>query len=75
MDLRHPLIRLAQRMPWAALEDALQDTLPPAPVAGGRPALPVRLMERQRTILGRLLRDVQRQLAGASAAAREALTP
>lgn len=44
VDLRHPLIRLAQRMPWAALEDALQDTLPPAPVAGGRPALPVRLM-------------------------------
>lgn len=44
VDGRHPLIRLAQRMPWAALEDALQDTLPPAPVAGGRPALPVRLM-------------------------------
>ena len=44
VDRRHALIRLAQRMPWAALEDALQDTLPPAPVAGGRPALPVRLM-------------------------------
>ncbi len=44
VDLRHPLIRLAQRMPWAALEDALKDTLPPAPVGAGRPALPVRLM-------------------------------
>lgn len=44
VDGRHPLIQLAKRMPWAALEDALADTLPPAPVAGGRPALPVRLM-------------------------------
>lgn len=44
IDLRHPLAKLAQRMPWAALEDALSMTLPPAPVAGGRPALPMRLM-------------------------------
>ena len=44
VDRRHALIQLAQRMPWAALEDALQDTLPPAPVGAGRPALPVRLM-------------------------------
>jgi transposase, IS5 family len=44
LDLRHPLAKLAQRMPWADLEDALSMTLPPAPVAGGRPALPVRLM-------------------------------
>lgn len=44
IDLRHPLAQLAGRMPWAALEDALSMTLPPAPVAGGRPALPVRLM-------------------------------
>ena len=44
VDRRHALIRLAERMPWPALEDALKDTLPPAPVAGGRPALPVRLM-------------------------------
>lgn len=44
VDVRHPLIRLANRMPWAALEDALKDTLPPAPVGAGRPALPVRLM-------------------------------
>ena len=44
IDLRHPLAKLAQRMPWTELEDALSMTLPPAPVAGGRPALPVRLM-------------------------------
>ena len=44
IDLRHPLIRLAERMPWAALEQALQGTLPPTPAAGGRPALPIRLM-------------------------------
>lgn len=45
IDLRHSLARLARRMPWAELEDALSMTLPPAPVAGGRPALPgVRLM-------------------------------
>ena len=44
IDLRHTLAKLAQRMPWAELEDALAMTLPPAPVAGGRPALPVRLM-------------------------------
>lgn len=44
IDLRHPLAQLAGRMPWADLEDALSATLPPAPVGGGRPALPVRLM-------------------------------
>lgn len=44
VDGRHPLIRLARRMPWGALELALQDTLPPTPVGAGRPALPVRLM-------------------------------
>jgi hypothetical protein len=44
IDLRDPLAQLAQRMPWAELGDALSMTLPPAPVAGGRPALPVRLM-------------------------------
>jgi len=44
IDLRHPLVKLAQRKPWAALEDALKDTLPPAPTGGGRPALPIRLM-------------------------------
>ncbi len=44
IDLRHPLAQLAGRMPWAALEDALWATLPPAPAGGGRPALPVRLM-------------------------------
>ena len=44
IDLRHPLARLAQRMPWADLEEALAPTLPPDPVGGGRPALPVRLM-------------------------------
>lgn len=44
IDLRHPLAQLAGRMHWAALEDALSATLPPAPAGGGRPALPVRLM-------------------------------
>ncbi|ENZ96683.1 IS1478 transposase [Xanthomonas fragariae LMG 25863] len=41
IDLRHPLAQLSQRMPWAALEQAL---LPRLPAAGGRPALPVRLI-------------------------------
>lgn len=44
IDLRHPLARLASRMPWTDLEDALAPTLPPDPERGGRPALPVRLM-------------------------------
>ena len=44
IDLRHPLAQLAKRMPWAELESALACALPPAPAAGGRPALPVRLM-------------------------------
>jgi len=44
IDLRHPLARLSERMPWAELEAALADTLPPMPATGGRPALPVRLM-------------------------------
>lgn len=44
IDLRHPLARLAGRMPWADLEDALAATLPPDPERGGRPSLPVRLM-------------------------------
>ncbi len=41
IDLRHPLARLSQRMPWTALEQALSSRLP---AAGGRPALPVRLI-------------------------------
>src|SRR5690606_7287450 len=44
IDLRHPLAKLAGRMPWTDLEDALAPTLPPDPERGGRPALPVRLM-------------------------------
>ncbi len=44
IDLRHPLARLAQRMPWNALDAALAPTLPPDPAGGGRPALAVRLM-------------------------------
>ena len=44
IDLRHPLAKLAGRMPWAELEDALAPTLPADPERGGRPALPVRLM-------------------------------
>ncbi|QJD69903.1 IS5 family transposase [Xanthomonas campestris pv. badrii] len=44
IDLRHPLAQLSQRMPWAALEQALCSHLPATPAGGGRPALPVRLM-------------------------------
>lgn len=44
IDLRHPLAKLASRMPWSDLEDALAPTLPPDPERGGRPALPIRLM-------------------------------
>lgn len=44
IDLRHPLAKLARRMPWTDLEEALAPTLPPDPERGGRPALPVRLM-------------------------------
>ncbi|SOD54396.1 hypothetical protein SAMN06296416_103321, partial [Pseudoxanthomonas wuyuanensis] len=31
IDLRHPLAKLASRMPWGDLEDALAPTLPPVP--------------------------------------------
>ncbi|SMR00841.1 hypothetical protein PD885_03620 [Xanthomonas fragariae] len=44
IDLRHPLSQLSQRMPWAALEQALWPHFPATAAAGGRPALPVRLM-------------------------------
>lgn len=44
IDLRHPLVLLGQRMDWSQLEQILAPTLPPDPVQGGRPALPVRLM-------------------------------
>jgi len=44
IDLRHPLAKLAERMPWTALEEALVPSLPPDPAGAGRPALPVRLM-------------------------------
>ena len=44
IDLCHPLAKRAERMPWAALEEALTPALPPDPAGAGRPALPVRLM-------------------------------
>ncbi|WP_199910186.1 transposase, partial [Xanthomonas fragariae] len=44
IDLRHPLARLSQRMPWTALEQALSSRLPATQAGGGRPALPVRLI-------------------------------
>ena len=44
IDMRHALVKLAQRMHWADLDEALSATLPPTPMAGGRPALPARLM-------------------------------
>ncbi|WP_199914010.1 transposase, partial [Xanthomonas fragariae] len=44
IDLRHPLARLSQGMPWTALEQALSSRLPATQAGGGRPALPVRLI-------------------------------
>ena len=44
IDLRHPLVKLAGRMAWDALGEALAGTLPPEPEGAGRPALPIRLM-------------------------------
>ena len=44
IDLRHPLVKLAGRMAWDALGEALAGTLPPEPAGAGRPALPIRLM-------------------------------
>ncbi len=44
IDLRHPLARLSQRMPWTALEQALSSRLPATQAGGGRPALPVWLI-------------------------------
>ncbi|WP_108796784.1 transposase [Xanthomonas fragariae] len=44
IDLRHPLARLSQQMPWTALEQALSSRLPATQAGGGRPALPVRLI-------------------------------
>ncbi|MEA5175777.1 IS5/IS1182 family transposase, partial [Xanthomonas fragariae] len=43
-NLRHPLARLSQQMPWTALEQALSSRLPATQAGGGRPALPVRLI-------------------------------
>lgn len=38
IDLRHPLVRLSEVMPWKALESELSGVLPPAPpVPGGPP--------------------------------------
>ena len=31
IDLRHPLVRLCEVMPWQALEQGLSGVLPPAP--------------------------------------------
>ena len=44
IDLRHPLVKLADRMPWDAIAERLGRVLPPEPVAAGRPALPLRLV-------------------------------
>jgi hypothetical protein len=40
IDLRHPLAKLASRMPWADLEEALAPTLPPDPERGHPGDLP-----------------------------------
>ncbi|RBC39683.1 IS5/IS1182 family transposase, partial [Xanthomonas oryzae pv. oryzae] len=44
IDVRHPLVQLSHRLPWRALEQALSPRLPATTSAGGRPALPVRLI-------------------------------
>ncbi len=44
IDLRHPLVQLTHRLPWSALEQALSPRLQATTGAGGRPALPVRLI-------------------------------
>jgi hypothetical protein len=71
IDLRHPLAQLAGRMPWTELEGALSVTLPPAPVRGGRPALPVRLMARQKKgdRFNFMTRDIQPDTLSATTAA------
>ncbi len=44
IDVRHPLVQLSHRLPWSALEQALSPRLPATTGAGGRPALPLRLI-------------------------------
>ena len=44
IDLRHPLAKLADLMPWDTLIANLALQLPPEPVGPGRPAMPMRLM-------------------------------
>ena len=44
IDLRHPLVRLCEVMPWTVLERELSGVLPPAPAGAGRPALPLRMV-------------------------------
>ena len=44
IEMRHPLSRLAEVMPWQALESELSGVLPPTPAGAGRPALPLRMI-------------------------------
>ena len=40
----HPLVKLAEKMPWEAIAERLSGVLPPEPAGAGRPALPMRLV-------------------------------
>lgn len=40
----HPLVKLAEKMPWDAIAERLSGVLPPEPVGAGHPALPMRLV-------------------------------
>jgi IS5 family transposase len=40
----HPLVRLADVMPWDAIVEQVADVLPPTPEGAGRASLPVRMM-------------------------------
>ena len=40
----HPLVRLADAMPWDSIVEQVADLLPPTPEGAGRASLPVRMM-------------------------------
>jgi len=40
----HPLVRLADAMPWESIVEQVADLLPPTPEGAGRASLPVRMM-------------------------------
>lgn len=44
IDLRNPLVRVGEAMPWQTLIDAVGASLPAIPAGAGRRPLPARLM-------------------------------